>query len=133
MAMTSTLTDFLRAMPDEAIAELLAQRQDLLTPPPPDMSGLAARLQSRVSIARALDSLDLFSTEILDACRLTRLAEPPYVTSLEAVLAATASVDKAATRRAIAHLQDLLLVDGRDDALPVLDGVAEVASPYPAV
>ena len=85
--MTSTLTDYLQAMPDEALASLLSRRPDVLTPPPSDLSGLAARLQSRVSIARALDGLDLFHTEILDACRLTRIDEPPHITSTRSILA----------------------------------------------
>ena len=130
--MTSTLTDHLRAMPDDAIAALLARRPDVLTPAPPDMSGLAARLQSRVSIARVLDTLDLFTTEILDACRLTRIDEPPYVTSVDAVLVQTTSVEASSVRAALSRLQDLMLVYGREDALHVLTGIDEVASPYPA-
>lgn len=130
--MTSSLTDHLRAMPDDAIAALLARRPDVLTPAPPDMSGLAARLQSRVSIARVLDTLDLFTSEILDACRLTRIDEPPYVTSVDAVLAQTTSVEASLVRAALSRLQDLMLVYGRADALHVLTGIDEVASPYPA-
>jgi hypothetical protein len=132
MTMTSTLTDYLQAMPDEALASLLSRRPDVLTPPPSDLSGLAARLQSRVSIARALDGLDLFHTEILDACRLTRISEPPHITSTESILAITTAVDPAVVRSTLRDLQDLFLVYGRDDALAVLPGVDEVANAYPA-
>jgi hypothetical protein len=130
--MTSSLTDHLRAMPDEAIAALLSRRPDVLTPAPSDLNGLAARLQSRVSIARVLDTLDLFTTEMLDACRLTRSEEAPYTTSVAAVLALAAPVEASTVRAALQRLQDLMLVYGREDALHVLAGVDEVASPYPA-
>src|SRR5947208_16986871 len=102
--MASTLTDHLRGLSDEALAALLARRPDLLTPPASDLSALAARAQSRVSVARALDGLDLFTIEILDACRLTR-AEETATTSLPAVLALTAAVPAASVRGALAHLQ----------------------------
>ena len=130
--MTSSVADYVRGMPDEALASLLSHRPDVLTPPPSDLSGLAARLQSRVSIARALDGLDLFHTEILDACRLTRIDGPPFVTSVEAVQSVAMSADRTTVRAAIARLQDLFLVYGRDDSLSVLPGVDEVASAYPA-
>lgn len=89
--MTSTLADHLRALPDDALAAFLAHRPDLLTPPPTDLSALAARAQSRVSIARALDGLDLFALEILDACRLARTSDEPGTISTAAVLALAGS------------------------------------------
>src|SRR5262245_10657998 len=110
--MASTLTDHLRALSDEALASLLARRPDLLTPPASDLSALAARAQSRVSVARALDGLDLFTIEILDACRLTHGTGEPATTSVAAVLALTSAVPVVAARGALAHLQDLLLVYG---------------------
>src|SRR5689334_155685 len=130
--MASTLTDHLRALSDEALAALLARRPDLLTPPASDLSALAARAQSRVSVARALDGLDLFTIEILDACRLTRANEEPGTTSLSAVLALTSAVPAASVRGAVAHLQDLLLVYGSEPALHVVASVDEVSTPYPA-
>src|SRR5215475_3039042 len=70
--MANTFTDHLRALSDGALAALFGRRPDLLTPQPTDIPALAARAQSRVSVARALDGLDLFMLEILDACRLAR-------------------------------------------------------------
>src|SRR5215475_4210005 len=70
--MANTFTDHLRALSDGALAALFGRRPDLLTPQPTDISALAARAQSRVFVVCALDGLDLFTLEILDACRLAR-------------------------------------------------------------
>ena len=53
--MGTTLTEQLRALPDDGLAALLALRPDLVVPVPADLTALAARAQARVSVARALD------------------------------------------------------------------------------
>jgi hypothetical protein len=128
--MATTLAEHLRALPDRALAALLQLRPDLVMPVPSDLSALAVRAQSRVSVARALDGLDQFTLQVLDAVRLTR---DPHdrTTSADAVLA-MAKGESTAVREALARLRDLLLVPGRDDALHVVAGVDEVSSPYPA-
>ncbi|MFC7482194.1 hypothetical protein ACFQX7_22245 [Luedemannella flava] len=83
--MTSKLADQLRASPDAALAALLNLRPDLMVPLPGDLSALAARSQSRVSVARALDGLDQFALEILDGLRLVRADGD--AASVEALLA----------------------------------------------
>src|SRR4051812_33471124 len=100
--MTTTLADHLRALPDDALAALLAMRPDLVAPVPTELSALAVRTQSRVSVARALDPLDRYTLEILDALRLCRDDE---LASVDAVLALTAAArpapPPASVRRAI--------------------------------
>ncbi|GAA4438004.1 helicase-associated domain-containing protein [Phytohabitans houttuyneae] len=128
--MATTLAEHLRAMPDRALAALLQLRPDLVMPVPSDLSALAVRAQSRVSVARALDGLDQLTLQVLDAVRLTR--DPAEgTTSVDAVLA-MAKGDAAAVRAALGRLRELLLVPGPDDALHVVGGVDEVSSPYPA-
>ncbi|MDQ7910553.1 helicase-associated domain-containing protein [Phytohabitans sp. ZYX-F-186] len=128
--MATTLAEHLRSLPDRALAALLQLRPDLVMPVPADLSALAVRAQSRVSVARALDGLDQFTLQVLDAVRLTR--EPDDgTTSVDAVLA-MAKGETAAVREALARLRALLLVPGPDDALHVVAGVDEVSSPYPA-
>ncbi|MFJ6955059.1 hypothetical protein ACISRB_26920, partial [Micromonospora aurantiaca] len=83
--MTTSLADHLRALPDESLAALLQLRPDLVVPVPADVSALALRAQSRVSVARALDGLDQFALQILDAARLTRGHEG--ATSTDQILA----------------------------------------------
>src|SRR4051812_32546998 len=128
--MAVTLVDHLRALPDHELAALIALRPDLVMPAASDISALAARAQSRLSAARALDGLDQFTLEVLDALRLTRAADTA-LTSVEAVLALTAQggVDGARVREALGRLRALALVYGADSALHVASGVDEVSSP----
>ncbi|MGN9774617.1 helicase-associated domain-containing protein [Micromonospora sp. H33] len=132
--MTTSLADHLRALPDESLAALLQQRPDLVVPVPADISALAIRAQSRVSVARALDGLDQFTLQILDAARLTR--DPSDgTTSIDAMLAmATAGATPpapATVRAAVERLRSLLLLYGPDDRLQLVGGIDEI-SPYPA-
>lgn len=129
--MTRSLTEFLRALPDDALVALLSHRPDLLTPPPSDLSALAARMQSRVSVARALESLDLFTLEILDAARISRSPDDD-TTSTDAILAWAAPTDSHDVRAALARLKDLFIIYGHPDELQVVTAVDEIASPYPA-
>ncbi|SIR22710.1 helicase-associated domain-containing protein [Micromonospora avicenniae] len=132
--MTTSLADHLRSLPDESLAALLQLRPDLVVPVPADVSALATRAQSRVSVARALDGLDQFTLQILDAARLTR-NPADGTTSTEAVLAmATAGARPpapATVRGAVDRLRALFLLYGTPEALSVTASVDEV-SPYPA-
>jgi hypothetical protein len=130
--MTSSLADLLRALPDDRLGALLRLRPDLVVPVPADLSALAGRAQSRVSVARALDALDQFTLEILDGLRL--VADARGAAPVEALLALTteAGVDPARAREAVDRLQDRLLVYGHDGALRIAPAVEELIPPYPA-
>src|SRR2546423_5757605 len=129
--MPTSLADHLRALSDDELTALIRLRPDLVVPPPADLSALAHRAQSRVSLARALDGLDRFTLEVLDALRYTREG---HTTSVEAALALTAQsgVEAARVRAAIDRLRGLAVVFGPDPALRVVGAVDEVSSPYPA-
>src|SRR5438093_10434668 len=93
--MSVTLADHLRALPDDELAALVVLRPDLVVPVPADLSALAVRAQSRLSVTRAMDTLDRFTLEILDAVRLSRDASG--AADLDAVLRlAAATADAAA-------------------------------------
>ncbi|MET7968599.1 helicase-associated domain-containing protein [Micromonospora sp. NPDC005305] len=132
--MTTSFADHLRTLPDESLAALLQLRPDLVVPVPADVSALAIRAQSRVSVARALDGLDQFTLQILDAARLTRDPEGGG-TATEAILALATSGPNppapAAVRGAVNRLRALFLLYGPEHDLHVVGGVDEV-SPYPA-
>src|SRR3954451_149744 len=112
--MTSKLADQLRMSPDAALAALLQLRPDLVVPMPGDLSALAARAQSRVSVARALDGLDQFTLEILDGLRLVRGDSDTATASVEALLALAVGpdVDAADVLRAVQALRERFLVYG---------------------
>ncbi|TDB99547.1 hypothetical protein E1091_06695, partial [Micromonospora fluostatini] len=132
--MTTSLADHLRSLPDDSLAALLQQRPDLVVPVPADLGALATRARSRVSVARALDGLDQFTLQILDAARLTRHPDEG-TTTVEAVLAtATAGPNPPApdaVRATLRRLRDLFLLYGPEGGLRVVESVDEV-SPYPA-
>ncbi|MEH1057351.1 helicase-associated domain-containing protein [Micromonospora sp. CPCC 206171] len=132
--MTTSLADHLRALPDESLAALLQLRPDLVVPVPADVSALAIRAESRVSVARALDGLDQFTLQILDAARLTRHPEEG-TTSTDAVLAMAAAGPHppapTTVRAAVDRLRARFLLYGPEHALRVAGSVDEV-SPYPA-
>ncbi|AEB42435.1 helicase-associated domain-containing protein [Micromonospora maris] len=132
--MSTSLADHLRALPDESLAALLQLRPDLVVPVPADVAALAIRAQSRVSVSRALDGLDQFTLQIMDAARLTR--DPvDGTTSVDGVLAlATTGPHPPAptsVRAAIDRLRARFLVYGPDHQLQLVGGIDEI-SPYPA-
>ena len=69
-----TFADELRARSDEDLASLFQYRPDLLSPVPNDFSSLAARASSAPSLVRALDCLNLWHYQIIEAACL--LPEP---------------------------------------------------------
>jgi hypothetical protein len=134
---TSTLADHLRAATDEELGALLRLRPDVAVPVPADISQLAGRLQSRVSVARALDGLDRFTLEVLDGLRYVRGEDGCASVEKLLTLTAAAGVDSARVRAAVDRLRQLRLVyspqlysdDGQLCLVGVLD---ELMGPYPA-
>jgi len=132
--MVTSFADRLRALSDDALGELLRARPDLVTPVPSDISVLAARAQTRLSVARVIDRLDRFTLEILDAARLTR--DEDGVTSADAIIAMAAThpggPDAARVRTALHELHRLFVLYGPDEDLRIAGAVDEVLSAYPA-
>ncbi|WBB96494.1 helicase-associated domain-containing protein [Solwaraspora sp. WMMA2059] len=160
--MANTLADHLRSRSDAELGDLLRLRPDLVVPAPTDIATLAARAQSRVSSARALDDLDEFTLRILDAARLCRelpasagsaaAADPAgsaatvhpagsadsadAAVELDAVLAMATAPGSGATaaqvRAAVDRLLARCLLYGSAGRFRVAGGVDEASSPYPA-
>ena len=126
--MGTSFAERLRALTDEALSGLLRSRPDLVTPIPADITALAARAQTRLSVARVLDGLDLFTLEILDAARLTR-SDDGY-TSTDAIIALaavpTGGPEPIRVRAAVQELITLFLLYGPDDELRVAGAVDEI-------
>lgn len=122
------LADYLRALDDRALVELLRVRPDLATPLPPDLSVLASRVHARMSVARAMEQVDRFSLEILDAIRLCDT--PVTVADVHELVGPAAKPER--IDEAIARLRTTALVWGPDESLKVVAGVSDVTGPYPA-
>jgi len=118
-----TLADQFRGWSDEQLSALLDARPDLSVPAPQDSSQLAARVATRPSVIRALDTLSVLDLAVLEAA--LHLA-PVGVDGLARVVnAATASVDGAVER-----LLRLALLWGTPEELRPVTVLAEVlASP----
>src|SRR5215207_8535360 len=123
------LAEHLRALPDEKLVTLLRARPDLATPVPADISVLASRAHTRMSVARALEQLDRFTLEILDALRLS-----PDRTSDLGTLRATvgAAASEFSVQRAVNRLIDLGVIWPDGDVLHIPGAVDELSTPYPA-
>ena len=62
-----TFAEELRARSEEDLGAIFKFRPDLVTPVPNDFSALAARATSTPSLVRALDSLNLWHYQIIEA------------------------------------------------------------------
>lgn len=86
-----TFADELRARADDALASLFKLRPDLVSPVPNDFSALAARATSTPSLVRALDSINMWHYQIIEAaCALPepfKKSEIVSVTSEETAFA----------------------------------------------
>ncbi|RJQ87008.1 helicase-associated domain-containing protein [Amycolatopsis panacis] len=122
----TSLADWLRAEPDEALAELLRTRRDLSTPPPSDTTVLATRAGTPGSVARACEDLDTFTLAVLDALLLAGAD-----TAAVPIGEVTALVGRDVTD-ALGRLRARILAWGGDDALRVPPAARDALGPFPA-
>ncbi|MGN6611628.1 MAG: hypothetical protein ACTHLJ_07610, partial [Angustibacter sp.] len=121
-----SLADELRSWDDARLVALLRARPDLVTPVPPDLASLAARATTRASVHRALDGLDAFTLQVLDA--LAALDEPAARKDVARLLGLRVTD----VGPSVDLLRDLALVWGRDDALRLVLTVRDAVGPFPA-
>ena len=71
---TRSFSDYLRGLDDAGLLALFQARPDLVSPVPPDIASLAVRACSAPSVARALDTLNQWHFQVLEAAAV--LHEP---------------------------------------------------------
>ena len=118
-----SFSDYLRSVDDAALISLFSARPDLVTPVPPDIASLAVRACSAPSLARAIDSLNKWQLQVLEA--VVNVNEP---FSEKAIASLT---DKQAAS-ALEHLIKVGLVYPSDDGLRVPTQLREVLGAEPA-
>ncbi|HSK27477.1 MAG TPA: hypothetical protein VK894_11275, partial [Jiangellales bacterium] len=121
-----SLADDLRARSDDELTALLRARPDLVSPVPVDMAQLATRATTRSSVVRALDRLDRFTLQVVDAIAV--LPEPTTAGAVRGLLGATV----AEVRGALDHLRTLALLYGGERSLRLVRSVREALGPHPA-
>ena len=127
-----SLADALRAASDEALAELLGARPELVSPVPSDLGQLAARATGAPSVARALDRLDRWTLNVLEAACIAADRTPGEPISYAALRGMLTAADGPDVRRAVDRLLTLALLWGDDDGLNVVIGAREVVGTHPA-
>jgi Helicase conserved C-terminal domain len=134
MTMPSTevprsLAHALRGYSDEELAAVLRARPDIASPVPADIAQLTSRATTRTSALRALERLDRFTLDVLDAVAVREaLADQPV--TLPAV-ARLLGLDSDAVRPMLQQLRIHALLWGPDDHLRLVRIVREILGPYP--
>ena len=118
-----SFSDYLRSVDDAALLDLFTARPDLVTPVPPDIASLAVRACSAPSLARAIDSLNQWQFQVLEAA--ASLNEPFLEKSVVAL------TDKEA-KGALEHLIKIGLVYPSDDGMRLPTQLRDVIGTEPA-
>lgn len=118
-----SFSDYLRSVDDAAFLNLFSSRPDLVIPVPPDIASLAVRACSPPSLARAIDSLNKWQFQVLEAACV--LNEPFTVKRVIAI------TDKAADG-ALTHLISIGLVYPSEDGMRLPTALRDVLGSEPA-
>lgn len=121
----SSLADWLRSLPDDALADLLRARRDLATPPPANSDVLATRAGTAGSVARACENLDNAALAVLETLLVAGADETPV--SVERL----ARLLPVVPPNALDRLRSLALAWGPDEAVCVPAAAREVFGPFP--
>jgi len=118
-----SFSDYLRSVDDAALLDLFTARPDLVTPVPPDIASLAVRACSAPSLARAIDSLNQWQFQVLEA---TASLNEPFLEKSVVTL-----TDKEA-KSALEHLVTIGLVYPSEDGLRLPTQLRDVIGIEPA-
>jgi len=118
-----SFSDYLRSVDDAALLDLFGARPDLVTPVPPDIASLAVRACSAPSLARAIDSLNQWQFQVLEA---TASLNEPFLEKSVVTL-----TDKEA-KGALEHLVTIGLVYPSEDGMRLPTQLRDVIGTEPA-
>lgn len=118
-----SFSDYLRSVDDAAFIALFTARPDLVSPVPPNIASLAVRACSAPSLARAIDSLNQWQLQVLEAAASVN---EPFSEKIVSGL-----TDKEATT-ALKYLTSVGLVYPSDDGLRIPTQLRDVIGTEPA-
>jgi hypothetical protein len=118
-----SFSDYLRSVDDAALLNLFTARPDLVTPVPPDIASLAVRACSAPSLARAIDSLNQWQFQVLEAA--ASLNEPFPEKSV-------VTLTEKEAKSALEHLVTIGLVYPSEDGLRLPTQLRDVIGTEPA-
>ena len=118
-----SFSDYLRSVDDAALLNLFTARPDLVTPVPPDIASLAVRACSAPSLARAIDSLNQWQFQVLEAA--ASLNEPFLEKSV-------VTLTEKEAKSALEHLVTIGLVYPSEDGLRLPTQLRDVIGTEPA-
>ena len=118
-----SFSDYLRSVDDAALLDLFTARPDLVTPVPPDIASLAVRACSAPSLARAIDSLNQWQFQVLEAAAC--LNEPFVEKSV-------VTLTDIEAKSALEHLVKIGLVYPSDDGMRLPTQLRDVIGTEPA-
>ncbi|WP_255770382.1 helicase-associated domain-containing protein [Pseudarthrobacter sulfonivorans] len=110
MSLIRALSKELEARSDDSLRALFAARPDLMSPPVPDFSALAARASARVSVQRALERLNRPQMQVLETLHLCTNTDTEHSASAAGVRKLIAGSKLAAVERILASLEELALI-----------------------
>ena len=110
MSLIRALSKELEARSDDSLRALFDARPDLISPPVPDFSALAARASSRLSVQRALERLNRPQMQVLETLHLCTNTDTGHSASAAGLRKMIPGSSGAAVERILHTLQDLALV-----------------------
>jgi hypothetical protein len=125
-----TTLDWLRARDDRDLVTLLRARPDLTVPAPGDLTVLAGRLNTGPSVWRAMESLNQFHIQVLQALAVLG-AEKRAAARTDLADLLGPEVREGALAAALDKLEGLALLRGTD-RIQMPSAVLAVLGPYPA-
>jgi len=120
---TRSFADYLRGLDDPELLSLFALRPDLVSPVPHDIASLAVRANSVPSLARAVERLNEWQFQVLEAC--AALDEP--IDEKEII-----SVTDPSAKFVLPHLTSMALLYKSKDGYRLPSSLREVLGNEPA-
>ncbi|NJC21306.1 hypothetical protein BJ994_000382 [Arthrobacter pigmenti] len=135
MSAIRALSRDLASRSDAELRQLISARPDVVLPPVPDFSALAARASTRVSVQRALESLTAPQLLVLETVVLATDVDAATGTTAAQLKRYIANTTAKTLEPLLAHLHALALLrtgtaKGRSAYFP-LDTLTEALGPYP--